>query len=270
MIPLWLRITLVLTLNFKKMAKSTMALGQYRGKMGGLVFRKGDGGQQIISAYQPIVKNPRSDGQMSQRAKFNLGVQITKQVPIEFIYSLGTSTRGRRAALLSSIVKSSTAIRNGNAYNASVNGVNVVISKGANAAALNPQGSYNNQNRSVVVSYQDIDGINGWQGTDKVSSLILICSVDGSVAPLAIPVPDAADISSRTFEYAIPSNYIGSNFKAMVWVFATRQGSNVNSATGADATIPNNSLSASLSLGTGLSSLEYSDSMFAGVFALEG
>lgn len=252
------------------MAKSTMALGQYRGKMGGMVFRKGDNGQQVISAYQPIVKNPRSDAQMQQRAKFNLAAQVAKQVPMGFIYSLGSSARLRRGALVSSIVKASNAVKNGNAFVADVNGANVVITKGPSAAAMNPQGSYDNANQSVVVSYQDIDGIGGWNGSDKVSALILVCSVDGSVAPLAIPVPDAADISARTFSYAIPSNYLGANFKAMVWVFATRQGSNISSASGAAANIPNTSLSANLNLGTGLSALEYSDSMFAGVFALEG
>lgn len=252
------------------MAKSTMALGQYRGKMGGMVFRKGDNGQQVISAYQPIVKNPRSDAQMQQRAKFNLAAQVAKQVPMGFIYSLGSSARLRRGALVSSIVKASNAVKNGNAFVADVNGANVVITKGPSAAAMNPQGSYDSANQSVAVSYQDIDGIGGWNGSDKVSALILVCSVDGSVAPLAIPVPDAADISARTFSYAIPSNYLGSNFKAMVWVFATRQGSNISSASGAAANIPNTSLSANLNLGTGLSALEYSDSMFAGVFALEG
>lgn len=252
------------------MAKSSMALGQYRGKVGGLVFRKGDNGQQVISAYQPSVKNPRTDSQMMVRAKFNLATQVAKQVPLAFIYTLGTSARSRRGALVSTIAKAATAVKNGNAFAADVNGANVVITKGPSAAAMNPRGSYNSSNQSVVVSYQDIDGIGGWNGSDKVSALILVCSVDGSVAPLAIPVPDAADISTRTFEYAIPTNYVGSNFKAMVWVFATRQGSNISSASGADANIPNNSLSANLNLGTGLSALEYSDSMFAGVFALEG
>lgn len=252
------------------MAKSTMALGQYRGKMGGFVFRKGENGQQIISAYQPIVKNPRSDAQMIQRAKFNLASQVTKQVPMSFIYSLGSSARLRRGALVRSIVKASTASKSNGNFIADVNGSAVVITKGPSAAGMSPTASYNTASQGVQVQWSDISGQNGWVETDKVSLLIGIFSNDGSVKPEFFAVSDAADMSTRMAEYAVPSRLLGSLFKAMVWVFVTRRGSNVNSVSGSDASVPDNAIQASLSLGTGLSSLEYSDSMFAGVFPLEG
>lgn len=45
------------------------------GKTGSFVFRQ-KGGQTIVSQYQPIVKNPNSEGQQAQRAKFKLMSQL--------------------------------------------------------------------------------------------------------------------------------------------------------------------------------------------------
>lgn len=252
------------------MGKSTMGLGQYRGKVGGLVFRKGDDGQQVISAYQPIVKNPRSDAQLKQRAKFNLAQQIARQVPLSFIYSLGNTSVKRRGAFLSNIIKAATAVRNGDAYDAHISGSSVVISRGPSASLMAPIASWDPAQQAVAINWTDIDGVNGWNASDKVSVLIGIFSGDGSVKPEFFPVPDAAEMSTRTAVYSVPTSMVGSNFKAMAWVFATRQSSNVTSASGSGSSVPNNNIAASLTLGTGLANLEYSDSMFAGVFALEG
>lgn len=49
--------------------------GGLSGKMGSAVFRQ-RGGQTIASQYQPIVKNPNSEGQQIQRAKFKLMSQL--------------------------------------------------------------------------------------------------------------------------------------------------------------------------------------------------
>lgn len=252
------------------MAKSTMALGQYRGKMGGMVFRKGDNGQQVVSAYQPVVKNPRTDAQMKQRAKFNLASQVAKQVPLSFIYSLGSSTRLRRGALISSIVKAATASKTNGKFVADVNGANVIISKGPSAAGMSPVASYDAAQQGVSVQWTDISGQGGWSETNKVMMLIGVFSVDGSKNPEFIAVNDAADMSTRQAVWTLPSRLLGSNFKAMVWIIVTRQSSNVNSASGSDASVPASAIQADLTLGTGLSALEYSSSMFAGVFALEG
>lgn len=49
------------------MAKGTIALGQFRGKVGGQVFRVVDG-KQVMQPYQPIVRNPGTLPQQMQRA----------------------------------------------------------------------------------------------------------------------------------------------------------------------------------------------------------
>lgn len=49
------------------MGKGTIALGQFRGKVGGQVFRVVDG-KQVMQSYQPIVRNPDTEPQQMQRA----------------------------------------------------------------------------------------------------------------------------------------------------------------------------------------------------------
>lgn len=49
--------------------------GKLSGKMGSAVFRVREG-QQVVAQYNPIVKNPNTAGQQSQRAKFKLMSQL--------------------------------------------------------------------------------------------------------------------------------------------------------------------------------------------------
>lgn len=49
--------------------------GKVSGKMGSAVFRVREG-QQIVTQYNPIVKNPNTEGQQTQRAKFKLMSQL--------------------------------------------------------------------------------------------------------------------------------------------------------------------------------------------------
>ena len=49
--------------------------GKLSGKMGAAVFRVREG-QQVITQYNPIVKNPNTEGQQTQRAKFKLMSQL--------------------------------------------------------------------------------------------------------------------------------------------------------------------------------------------------
>lgn len=50
--------------------------GKLSGKMGSAVFRVRDG-QQVVTQYNPIVKNPNSPAQQEQRAKFKLMSQLS-------------------------------------------------------------------------------------------------------------------------------------------------------------------------------------------------
>lgn len=57
------------------MARLQGISGGLSGKTGSYTFRQSRG-QTIVSQYQPIVKNPNTQGQQSQRAKFKLMTQL--------------------------------------------------------------------------------------------------------------------------------------------------------------------------------------------------
>lgn len=57
------------------MARMQGITGGLSGKMGSAVFRQ-SGGQTIATQYQPVVKNPNTQGQQAQRAKFKLMSQL--------------------------------------------------------------------------------------------------------------------------------------------------------------------------------------------------
>lgn len=53
------------------MAKAIGFIGGIHGKSGNVVFRKGENGMTIMSAYQPQVSNPKTSAQVAQRARMN-------------------------------------------------------------------------------------------------------------------------------------------------------------------------------------------------------
>lgn len=119
------------------MAKATSGLGQFRGKVGSVVFRVSQG-QQIASAYQPAVKNPKSNLQTAQRNKMYLASQISKLVPREDIVGLAPrgSVRDRRNMFIRNIIDNAVSSLNGNVFATSINGEQLMFSSGDDAQFL--------------------------------------------------------------------------------------------------------------------------------------
>lgn len=88
------------------MGKVTGIMGQASGKVGNVVFRVTNG-IQVATAYQPIVANPKTKGQVDQRKKMTLAGRISKLVDKESILGLGGgNARARRGRFLSLIARS--------------------------------------------------------------------------------------------------------------------------------------------------------------------
>lgn len=75
------------------MAKGTIALGQFRGKVGGQVLRVVEG-QQVIQNYQPLVRNPRTAAQKVQRAALKTMGQLVRSFLSVIRISYGGSYAG--------------------------------------------------------------------------------------------------------------------------------------------------------------------------------
>lgn len=80
-------------------------LTKTKGKLGGVVFQQYEG-MQVAREYQPVVKNPQSEKQVSNRAKFKLSSQVVAQFKEVFSTRLSTLSnyeRMRRAAAVNAI-----------------------------------------------------------------------------------------------------------------------------------------------------------------------
>lgn len=113
------------------MAKSRNIIGTIAGKAGSMVFSKGPDGSTIMRAYQPQVANPRTDAQMTQRAKVVLSGKLSKIVPAGAISGLmqGTTLKNR-SRFTRQILELASVATSGGVKTATVRPADIVFSEG--------------------------------------------------------------------------------------------------------------------------------------------
>lgn len=118
------------------MARATSGLGQFRGKVGSVVFRVSQG-QQIASAYQPAIRNPKSNLQTAQRNKLYLASQLSSAIQREDIVGLNpTGTpRDRRGLFLRNIIENTYSRLDGAVFLSSISYKDVKLSRGISMIA---------------------------------------------------------------------------------------------------------------------------------------
>lgn len=114
------------------MAKFVGFVGTIRGKVGTTVFTKGENGLSYGRSYQPQVYNPKTVGQVDQRAKMNLIGRMSQVTPKALIVGMsGSSNRQRRSAFNRSLLYVATIDRsNPESIIAKVAPEDVVFSEG--------------------------------------------------------------------------------------------------------------------------------------------
>lgn len=81
------------------MAKFVGFVGTISGKVGTTVFSKGEKGLSYGRSYQPSVYNPKTVGQVDQRAKMNLVGRMSQVTPKSLLVGMGgVNNRQRRSA----------------------------------------------------------------------------------------------------------------------------------------------------------------------------
>ena len=115
----------------KIMAKSSNIIGTIAGKAGSMVFSKGPDGSTIMRAYQPQVANPRTDAQMTQRAKVILSGKLSKIIPAGAISCLmqGTTLKNR-SRFTRQILELASVATSGGVKTASVRPQDIIFSEG--------------------------------------------------------------------------------------------------------------------------------------------
>ena len=107
-------------------------LSQWTGRIGGLVFKVVNG-QQVITPYKKEVFNPRTEAQMTQRAKFALSGMINKIVPKEVLVGMSPDRRSRRLLFASNIIRHANVSVDSGVVKATLNANDLVFSQGVAA-----------------------------------------------------------------------------------------------------------------------------------------
>lgn len=115
------------------MGKFVGFVGSIRGKVGNVVFAKGEGGITYGRAYQPQVANPKTVGQTDQRAKMNLVGRMSQVTPKALLVGLGFSNnRQRRSFFCKNLLNVATVDRSApDTVVAKIAPEDVIFSRGA-------------------------------------------------------------------------------------------------------------------------------------------
>lgn len=104
--------------------------GALRGRQGNNVFSV-QNGTQVVKAYQPVVSNPRTDAQKSQRSRFALAGKISAATPSVAIMGLrGANKRSRRGDFVSRIVANASTTTSGSVISSSIRFADIIFSEG--------------------------------------------------------------------------------------------------------------------------------------------
>lgn len=125
------------------MAKFVGFIGTIRGKVGTTVFTKGEDGLSYGRSYQPQVYNPKTSGQIDQRAKMNLVGRMSQVTPKGLLVGMdGANNRQRRSAFNAIMLNAATIDRSDPAHIiAKIAPEDIVFAQGAEtiaAAAATP------------------------------------------------------------------------------------------------------------------------------------
>ena len=90
-------------------------------------------GKQVITPYKREVFNPRTEAQMTNRAKFALAGMISKIVPKEVLVGMSPDRRSRRPLFTSNIVRHANVSINSGVIKATLNAHDLVFSQGVDA-----------------------------------------------------------------------------------------------------------------------------------------
>ena len=135
------------------MGKFVGIIGTISGKVGNVVFVKGEKGTSYGRTYQPNVLNPQTVRQTDQRAKMNLVGRLSQVTPKILLIGLdGSNNRQRRSIFTSILLKVATVDRSaGNEVVAMIAPEDVVFSQGAEVISAT-MGSVSVTERSVSTS----------------------------------------------------------------------------------------------------------------------
>lgn len=113
------------------MGKLTGVSGMMRGRVGSMVYSKGENGSTYVRQYQPQVFNPRTDSQLMQRAKMNLAGQISSLTSRAIVRAMSAgNNRKCRGMFVNRMLRSIDVVQSGGDFTATIYVPDMIFSRG--------------------------------------------------------------------------------------------------------------------------------------------
>lgn len=196
------------------MAKSPNGLGQFSGKLGGVVYAV-RGGEQIVRAYQPVVSNPKSTAQLLQRAKGNVVGRLSAITPREVLYGLGSNNIRRRSRFLQLALRNAKARFDGTDYVGSLPESLLTLSEGAFASPFSISSAVAAGGNVTISVYQQANVLEEEYNTYALRAVLYAIDPETGnydyVKTSLVSMPAFAGSTGRTFNFAMPVTDISSH-----------------------------------------------------------
>lgn len=198
------------------MAKFVGFVGTIRGKVGTTVFSKGENGLSYGRSYQPQVHNPKSVGQVNQRAKMNLIGRMSKVTPKALIVGMsGTNNRQRRSAFTRILLYAAIIDRsNPQSIIAKVAPEDVIFSEGGevlHATASTPAVTASQVSVSLTLTDTTLAGAYG----ERVVVAIVDPSDKSGYSKVLYVDAVLDNTSAKTINIALPQNLVDGSLVAL-------------------------------------------------------
>lgn len=245
------------------MAKTPIGLGQFSGRVGGVVYAV-QAGRQVVRAYQPVVSNPKSTAQSIQRAKGNLVGRISKITPWQILEGLGDNKFSRRSRFLRLLLQKATAGQaagNPSQFNAKLADADFVFSEGNVIPLFTVSGTPSLATTNASVTIIPSETVTASQRASQGILVVLVLKNQVSdwyeVQYKFLAPADLSETSTVvTFQHRAEGRYTACFYQAP---FATVDGSALRTRTGILTSTPT-SLDALLEVGNGASPVVWGSS----------
>jgi hypothetical protein len=175
-------------------------LGGFSGKVGTVIGGSWKGISYMRSQAQSV-KNPRTDGQLSQRSKFALALDFLK--PLTDIVRTGFKLYTNKQTAFNAAMSYTLANAiSGDYPDYELNFASALISRGSLTSATN--GAATSANGSVTVTWGDNTGVGTAKATDK--ALIAVLNADKGEA---VTVSAGEARSTVTQTVSVPADWVG-------------------------------------------------------------
>lgn len=102
-----------------------------RGRVGSMVYSKGENGATYVRQYQPQVFNPRTDAQLTQRARMNLAGQISSLAGRAIVRAMSAgNNRKCRGLFVNRLLRNIDVVQSGGNFTAAIDVSAMVFSRG--------------------------------------------------------------------------------------------------------------------------------------------